>query len=129
MNLAAAALGVVREALVSGAVAQPGAAGPKAAGAPGGVLVTVLAAKVVHNLATAGKHSGFLTASFIRVLAGVRLGHAQAWLSSVLGPADLLVCCYDICSYLSCILPKILFVFLCRRYRSRILVIGAAPSC
>jgi hypothetical protein len=54
MNLAASALGVVRTALLSGAVAQPGAAGPKAAGAPGGVLVTVLAATVVHNLATAG---------------------------------------------------------------------------
>lgn len=54
MSLAASALGVVRGALVAGAVAQPGAAGPKAAGAPGGVLVTVLAAKVVHDLATAG---------------------------------------------------------------------------
>ncbi|KAF6258720.1 hypothetical protein COO60DRAFT_1701205 [Scenedesmus sp. NREL 46B-D3] len=54
MSLASAALGVVRGALVAGAVAQPGAAGPKAAGAPGGVLITVLAAKVVHNLATAG---------------------------------------------------------------------------
>ncbi|WIA34108.1 hypothetical protein OEZ86_012479 [Tetradesmus obliquus] len=61
MSLAASALGVVRGALVAGAVAQPGAAGPKAAGAPGGVLVTVLAAKVVHDLATAGH--GYLSAA------------------------------------------------------------------
>lgn len=57
MSLAAAALGVVRAAIVSGAVARPGAAGPKAAGAPGGMLVTVLAAKVIHDMATAGEQS------------------------------------------------------------------------
>jgi hypothetical protein len=68
MNLAASALGVVREAMVSGAVAQPGAAGPKAAGAPGGVLVTVLAAKVVHNLATAGEQAPLLVLFPIIVL-------------------------------------------------------------
>jgi hypothetical protein len=38
---------------------QPGAAGPKAAGAPGGMMVTVLAAKVVHNLASAGEQTAF----------------------------------------------------------------------
>jgi hypothetical protein len=53
--------------MVSGAVAQPGAAGPKAAGAPDGVLVTVLAAKVVHNLATGGEQRTLLLLFPIRV--------------------------------------------------------------
>ncbi|KAF8066207.1 LIP1P [Scenedesmus sp. PABB004] len=58
--LAAAALGAVRGALLAGAVSLPGAAGPKAAGPPGGVMVTVLSAKVFHHLATAGQ--GYLSA-------------------------------------------------------------------
>ena len=53
-QLAAAALSVVRSSITAGCVASPGAAGPKAPGPPGGLMVTVLAAKVTHQLATAG---------------------------------------------------------------------------
>lgn len=53
-SLASAALSVIRSAILSGAVATPGAAGPKAAGAAGGIMVTTIAARVIHHLATAG---------------------------------------------------------------------------
>lgn len=53
-ELASEALTAVRMALTAGSQGQPWAAGPKGVGPPGGVMVTVLAARLVHHLATAG---------------------------------------------------------------------------
>lgn len=53
-DLAAEALAAVRMAITAGSQGQPWASGPKGFGPPSGVMVTVLAARMVHHLATAG---------------------------------------------------------------------------
>lgn len=52
--LAADALACVRMSVTGGAEGSRWTAGPKGLGPPSGILVTVLAARVVHHLATAG---------------------------------------------------------------------------
>lgn len=56
-NLAAEALAAVRMALTAGAEGSRWCAGPKGLGPPTGVMVTVLAARMVHHLSTAGELS------------------------------------------------------------------------
>lgn len=54
-NLAAEALAAVRMALTAGAEGARWFAAPKGLGPPTGVMVTVLAARMLHHLATAGE--------------------------------------------------------------------------
>jgi hypothetical protein len=64
-NLAAEALAAVRMALTAGAEGARWCAGPKEPGPPTGMLVTVLAARMVHHLATAGEFGGKARAKWL----------------------------------------------------------------
>lgn len=63
-NLAADALAAVRMALTAGAEGRRWCAGPKGLGPPSGIMVTVLAARMVHHLATAGGGSATPSVQF-----------------------------------------------------------------
>lgn len=55
---AAEALAAVRMALTAGAEGARWCGGPQGMGPPSGIMVTVLAARVMHHLATAGRRGG-----------------------------------------------------------------------